>query len=203
MINNYKNVILYYRETWGRLGILKQRWKLAPIILLTATCTRSEVNEICTNLAIEENNFALIRGSTSHRSEIIFNVRERKEIRDQYIFEVISIINANLLGRIIIYCATHSSCEYLYNKLQENLTDISIDYFHGGLRDNEREKAMNNWKSNFTQIMVATSAFGMGINSKNVRVVIHAEAPMSMSMYINLTFFLFLIIFTFFAILLY
>ena len=60
--------------------MLKQRWNLALIMLLTATCTRSEVDEICTNLNIEENNFALIRGSTSHRSEIIFNVRERKEI---------------------------------------------------------------------------------------------------------------------------
>ncbi len=49
-------------------------------MLLTATCTRFEVNEICTNLTIEDNNFALIRDSTSHRSEIIFNVRERKEI---------------------------------------------------------------------------------------------------------------------------
>ncbi|CAB4420814.1 unnamed protein product [Rhizophagus irregularis] len=39
---------------------------------------------------------------------------------------------------------------------------------------------MNNWKSNFTQIMVATSTFGMGINSNDIRVVIHAEAPMSM-----------------------
>ncbi|PKK69994.1 putative sgs1 protein [Rhizophagus irregularis] len=150
-------------------------------MLLTATCTRSEVDEICANLTIEENNFALIRGSTSHRSEIIFNVRERKEIRDQYINEVISIINENLPERVIIYCATHSSCEYLYNNLQENLTNISTDYFHGGLQDNEREKAMNNWKSNYTQIMIATSAFGMGINSNNVRVVIHVEAPMSMT----------------------
>ena len=62
-------------------------------MLLTATCTRSEVDEICTNLNIEENNFALIRGSTSHRSEIIFNVQERKEIRDQYITEIISMIS--------------------------------------------------------------------------------------------------------------
>ena len=170
--------------------MLKQRWNLAPIMLLTATCTRSEVDEICTNLNIEENNFALIRGSTSHRSEIIFNVRERKEIRDQYITEIISIINANLLRRIIVYCATHTSCEYLYNKLQENLNGVSVDYFHGGLRDNERGTAMSNWKSNNTQIMIATSAFGMGINSSNVRVVIHAEAPMSMSMYIDLILFL-------------
>ncbi|POG68773.1 putative sgs1 protein [Rhizophagus irregularis DAOM 181602=DAOM 197198] len=150
-------------------------------MLLTATCTRMEVNEICKNLIIEENNFALIRGSTSHRSEIIFNVKERKEIRDQYITEIISIVNANLLGRIIIYCATHSSCEYLYNKLQESLNNISINYFHGGLCDNERETAMNNWKTNYTQIMIATSAFGMGINSSNVRVVIHVEVPMSMT----------------------
>ena len=88
--------------------MLKQRWKLAPIMLLTATCMQSEVNEICTNLTIEEENFVLIRGSTSHRSEIIFNVRKRKEIRDQYIIEIISIINENLPECIIIYCATHS-----------------------------------------------------------------------------------------------
>ena len=56
--------------------MLKQHWKLAPIILLTATCIRLEVDEICTNLAIEEDNFTLIRGSTNHRSEIIFNTQE-------------------------------------------------------------------------------------------------------------------------------
>ena len=176
-------MILYisYREAWGQLGILKQRWRFAPIMLLTATCTRSEVNDICKSLNIKENNFTLVRSLTNHRSEVIFNVQERKEIRDQYITDIINIINTNLLGRVIIYCATHSSCEYLYNKLQEILTDISIDYFHGGLRDNEREKAMNNWKSNYTQIIVATSAFGMGINSNNIRVVIHIGMPMSIS----------------------
>src|SRR5437763_16174435 len=137
MFNLVSDVIIklyYFREAWGRLGMLKQYWKLAPIMLLTATCTRSEVDEICMNLAIEKDNFALIRDSTSHRSEIIFNVQVRKEIRDQYITEIINIINANLPGHVILYCATHSSCEYLYNKLQESLNDISIDYFHGGLR---------------------------------------------------------------------
>jgi len=94
---------------------------------------------------------------------------------------LITIVNTNLLGRIIIYCATHPSCEYIYNKLRENLIDISIDYFHGGLRDNERETTMNKWKTNSTQIMVATSAFGMGINSNNIRVVIHVGAPISMT----------------------
>ncbi len=179
--------------------MLKQRWKSAPIMLLTATCTRSEVDEILVNLTIEKNKFTLIRDSTSHRSEIIFNVHERKEIHDQYITNILDIINRNLHGRTIIYCATHSNCERLYNKLQESesLNGISIDYFHGGLRDDEREIAMNNWRSNHTQIMVATSAFGMGINSNNILVVIHAEAPMSMiSKYIaNFTLFLFIILF--------
>ncbi|CAI2202092.1 7600_t:CDS:1, partial [Funneliformis geosporum] len=62
----------------------------------------------------------------------------------QYITDVTNIINANLPGYIIVYCAAHFSCEYLYNKLQENLTNIVIDYFYGGLHDNEREIAMNN-----------------------------------------------------------
>ncbi len=163
--------------------MLKERWQLAPIMLLTATCTRLEVTEICTNLTIEENNFIIIRSPISHRSEIIFNVQERKEIHNQYITDIIDIINRNSHGQIIIYCATRSNCEHLYNKLQENLSDISIDYFHGNLHDNEREMAMNKWKCGNTQIMVATSAFGMGINSNNIRVVIHTGAPISMSMY--------------------
>jgi len=154
-------------------------------MLLTATCTRPEVDEIRKNLTIEENNFVLVRDSASHRPEINFNVRERKEIKDQYIIDVINIINAHLHGHIIIYCATHFICEYLHNKLWEKLPNISIDYFHGGLRDDERETAINNWKSNNTQVIVATSAFGMGINSNNIRAVIHIGAPMSISMYAN------------------
>ncbi|CAB4438117.1 unnamed protein product [Rhizophagus irregularis] len=103
------------KRSMGRLGILKQHWKLAPIMLLTATCTQPEVDEIRANLTIEGNNFAIIR------------------------------------------------------------------YFHSGLCDNERETTMNNWTSNQIQIMVATSAFGMGINSSNIRVVIHVGAPMSIT----------------------
>ncbi|PKB99265.1 ATP-dependent DNA helicase, partial [Rhizophagus irregularis] len=168
-----------FRKAWTQLGILKQQWKSAPIMLLTATCTRSEVDEILTNLTIKNDKFTLVRDSTSHRSEIIFNVNERKEIHNQYITNIVDIIKRYLPGRFIIYCATHSNCERLYNKLQENLTNISVGYFHGGLRDDERETTMNNWKYNHIQVMVATSAFGMGINSNDI--LIHAEAPMSMT----------------------
>ncbi|RGB24504.1 P-loop containing nucleoside triphosphate hydrolase protein [Rhizophagus diaphanus] len=171
----------FCRKAWTQLGMLKQRWKSVPIMLLTATCTRSEVDEILANLTIEKNKVTLICDSTSHRSEIIFNVQERKEIHDQYITNIIDIINRNLHGRIIIYYATRFNCECLHNKLQESLTGISIDYFHDGLRDDERETAINNWKSNHTQIIVATSAFGMGINSNNILVVIYAEASMSIT----------------------
>ncbi|UZO18211.1 uncharacterized protein OCT59_009531 [Rhizophagus irregularis] len=170
-----------FRKAWTQLGILKQQWKSAPIMLLTATCTRSEVDEILTNLTIKNDKFTLVRDSTSHRSEIIFNVNERKEIHNQYITNIVDIIKRYLPGRFIIYCATHSNCERLYNKLQENLTNISVGYFHGGLRDDERKITMNNWKYNHIQVMVATSAFGMGINSNDIRAVIHAEAPMSMT----------------------
>ncbi|RIA87296.1 hypothetical protein C1645_827963 [Glomus cerebriforme] len=65
-----------FRKAWTQLGILKQRWKLAPIMLLTVTCTRSEVNEILRNLTIEKKNLTLIHDSISYRSEIIFNVQE-------------------------------------------------------------------------------------------------------------------------------
>ncbi|GES92537.1 putative sgs1 protein [Rhizophagus clarus] len=61
----------------------------------------------------------------------------------------------------------------------KNLNSISIGYFHGGLHNDERKIAMNNWKSNNMQIMVTTSVFGMDINSNNIHVVIHAEAPMT------------------------
>ena len=152
-------------------------------MLFTATCIQSEVDEIIANLSIEKNKFTLIHDSTSYRSEIIFSVQERKEIHDQYITDIIDIINRNLHGCIIIYCPIHSKCEYLSNKLQENLSNISIDYFYGDLRDDEREISMNNWKSNNTQIMVATSAFGMGINSNDICAVIHVGVPMSMSIY--------------------
>lgn len=82
-------------------------------MLLTATCTRPEVNEIRRNLFIDEGNFTLVRGSTNYRSEIVFNVKERKEIRNQYISDIIDIIEKHLQGRIIIYCSTHTNCEYL------------------------------------------------------------------------------------------
>ena len=84
-------------------------------MLLTATCSRPKVDEICMNLTIEEDNFVLIRGSTSHRSEIIFNVRERKEIRDQYIAKIINII-ADALLYIVQYIPAANICIISYKK---------------------------------------------------------------------------------------
>ncbi|RHZ67401.1 hypothetical protein Glove_301g3 [Diversispora epigaea] len=159
-------------KAWGQLGMLKQRWKLALIMLLTATCTRSEVDEICENLSIDKNNTGRME---KNRTE--FPIYEFSQIGS---WGQLGMLKQRWkLALIMLLTATCTRSE-----VDEICENLSIDknntgYFHGGLRDDERKTTMNNWKTNSIQIIIATSAFGMGINFNDVRAVIHTGAPMS------------------------
>lgn len=82
----------------------------------------------------------------------------------------------------IIYCFTRDRCEDLTKKLLEQ--GIECDFYHAGRKDKERREVQENWMAEKIKIVIATIAFGMGINKRNVRFVIHDQMPSSLSSYI-------------------
>ena len=81
----------------------------------------------------------------------------------------------------IVYCQTRRSVKEMVKLLMSNR--ISCGVYHGGLTKSERERMLNDWMTEKRRIMVATNAFGMGIDKPNVRFVLHYEIPSSLEAY--------------------
>jgi superfamily II DNA helicase RecQ len=154
---------------------------MVPIMLLTATCTHKDAQDIRTSLEIPSENFAMIRGSSFERKEITIEVRKRRDNRETFSNDLVDLIKEHERGRIIIYCATQSGCDDLFAMLQPLLPDKNLDVYHGGIGDEQRQSTISHWKDGKTQIMIGTNAFGMGINSSDVYLVVHCVAPLNMS----------------------
>jgi superfamily II DNA helicase RecQ len=153
-------------------------------MLLTATCTYQDAQDIRTSLEIPVKNFSMIRGSSFDRKEIAIEVFKRKDNRQNFLNDLMDLIKKYERGRIIIYCATQSGCNDLFENLQPLLPDKHLNGYHRGLEEKQRESIMSRWKDGKIQIMIGTNAFGMGINSSNVYLVIHCVSPLSISKYI-------------------
>jgi superfamily II DNA helicase RecQ len=172
---------LFKRESWKKLGLLKKNWPMTPIMLLTATCTYQDAQDIRASLEIPSENFITIRGSSFERKKIVMEVYKRRDNRELFSTDLVNLIKNHERGRIIIYCATQSGCNDLFAILQPLLPNKYLSTYHGGLGDEQREIVMSHWKDGKIQIMIGTNAFGMGINSSDVYLVIHCVAPLSMS----------------------
>ena len=83
----------------------------------------------------------------------------------------------------IIYCISRKDCERLSENLSRNY-NIAVNYYHAELPYEARQEIQRKWMNNEIQVIVATIAFGMGINKRDVRFVIHFQAPKSLEGYV-------------------
>ena len=150
-------------------------------MLLTAICTYADTQDIRTSLEILSENFFIIRDSSFKCKEIVIEAYKRKDNRQNFLNDIIDLIKKYETGKIIIYCAIWSGCNDLFAMLQPLLPDNDLDVYHGGLKDEQRENIMSHWKNNKIQIMIRINAFGMGINSPNIYLIIHCVASLNMS----------------------
>ncbi|CAB5179534.1 unnamed protein product [Rhizophagus irregularis] len=168
----------HYRPEWGKLGFLKEFFPSTSILLLTATCFQDDVEIICQNLNINSVNFNVIRSSCFSRPEIEYEVK-KKSTREKNLIEITKIIDKISDGQCIIYCSSPGMCNEILPLLRDKLKETAIGAYHGGLESSERDHVMLQWKSQHLKVMIATNAFGLGVNSPNVRSVIHYTFPSS------------------------
>ncbi|MFS0656208.1 DNA helicase RecQ [Bacillus sp. 179-C3.3 HS] len=144
------------------------------IIALTATATKKVHQDICMQLGMKGEE-TIFTGFA--RENLSFRV-VKGENPDRFITQY---MKKNQRESGIIYTATRKEADNIYNRLKKQKVNAGI--YHGGLDDDTREEQQNLFLNDEMKVMVATSAFGMGINKSNVRFVIHHQIPRDIESY--------------------
>jgi ATP-dependent DNA helicase RecQ len=147
-----------------------------PILALTATATPAVIADIVNELQMQRPN---IINTGVYRDNLHFAVEQLTNIEDKRkrVIELASTIE----GSGIIYCATVAECEALHTRLVE--AGLDAGRYHGKLAARMRSESQDAFMENRTRLMVATNAFGMGIDKPDIRFVIHAQMPGSLDAY--------------------
>lgn len=163
-----------FRPSYMKIPEIKELLKKpAPILAVTATANKKVTQDITSHLALE--NVALFKQSFERENLGYLVLKE--ENKEERLLKIIE--KAKSSG--IVYVNTRKATVDVANYLKQN--GIKADYYHGGLAQQIRAKKQTAWINNQTQIMVATNAFGMGIDKPNVRVVVHLDLPSSPEAY--------------------
>ncbi|MBO5962268.1 MAG: RecQ family ATP-dependent DNA helicase [Alistipes sp.] len=162
-----------FRPAYLKIKELRRLIPDTPILALTASATPQVAKDIMEQLEFAEPN---ILQTSFLRPNLSYSVRETDDKEGQ----LLRIIN-NVPGCGIVYVRMRSTAERVANFLIEQ--GYSASFYHGGLPNAERAMRQDEWVSGQTRIMVATNAFGMGINKRDVRFVVHYTMSDSLESY--------------------
>ena len=164
-----------FRPSYLKLSLLKDLNEKAGIIALTATATSKVLIDIEKFLELQD---AKLFKTSFFRKNLHYKV-----IQTQDIFGRLLQLVSKISDSVIIYTNSRKQTKELSSFLVKN--GFKSSFYHGGLTHFEKQLAYESWMENRTPIMVATNAFGMGINKPNVRAVIHINTPSSLENYIQ------------------
>ena len=164
-----------FRPSYRLIGEWLNSLPKRPIVgAFTATATKYVENDIKKLLGLDNANVYVTGFDRPNLSFSVIRTPKRMDYVVHYVRQ-----HANENG--IIYCATRKDVDRVY----ENLTraGIKVGHYHGGLSDEVRREMQNAYADDKLQVMVATNAFGMGIDKSNVRFVLHYQMPRNMESY--------------------
>ena len=160
-----------YMDIAEFVNILDKR----PIIsAFTATATQNVREDIICSLGLT-NPYFLVTGFD--RENLFFQV-DKPQSKDRFILDY---LDRHKGESGIIYCATRKNVDSLYTLLKKR--NVSVAKYHAGMSIEERKQMQDDFVFDYTSIVIATNAFGMGIDKSNVRFVIHYNMPSSMENY--------------------
>jgi len=165
-----------FRPDYKTIGTLRDRLPRLPLMALTATATKEVRADVIHNLKMQGcEPFT----QSFNRPNLTYIVRPKvKGLVD----EITNIIQKDYPDKTgIIYCLSKASCEQVADKLREDR--INARHYHAGMTPPERIKIQKDWQARKIKVIVATIAFGMGIDKADVRFVIHHTLPKSLEGY--------------------
>lgn len=162
-----------FRPAYKNISILRELQPLSPIIALTATATPEVLKDTIKELELE---LPAVFQDSFVRPNIAYNTLE---VEDK-LYHIEQLLKSNK-KEAIIYVRTRRSAVETSNHL--NSLGIKSDFFHGGIPAKEKTKKLEAWKNGTSPTIVATSAFGMGIDLATVGHVIHIQLPESLESY--------------------
>ena len=171
-----------FRPDYVTLGKIRDRFPNVPFIALTATATANVQMDVMTNLQMEG---AKVFQQSFNRPNLRYEVRDKKQIGKgaEVLKDIADLIKSKYRGQTgIIYTLSRRNCEELAKKLREE-HDINAHQFHAKMSTAEKNKTQKDWQSGRLKVVVATIAFGMGIDKPDVRFVIHHTIPKTLEGY--------------------
>ncbi len=163
-----------FRPPYLRIAALRDIFPEVPMIALTATATGQVEQDIIEKLHFRPG-FSSFKQSFA-RENLSFVVR-KTENKDKKLLEILQKVK----GPAIIYVRSRKSTQEIAGWLARK--NISASHYHAGLDFEERVRRQDEWIRNQTRVMVATNAFGMGIDKPDVRLVVHLDLPENLESY--------------------
>ncbi|MCK4746832.1 MAG: ATP-dependent DNA helicase RecQ, partial [Bacteroidales bacterium] len=162
-----------FRPSYLQIARLREQIPKVPFLALTATATKEVINDIQEKLKFREKN--VLRASFE-RKNLVYTVKHVED-KEKYLKDLL----ARLPGSGIVYARSRKKTRELSEMLRKQ--KISCDYYNAGLGHDSRSRKQLEWMSGRIRIIIATNAFGMGIDKADVRFVVHIDIPDSIEAY--------------------
>ncbi|MGM0124500.1 ATP-dependent DNA helicase RecQ [Enterococcus sp. AZ194] len=163
-----------FRPEYRQLGEVIQQLDQPITLALTATATAQVREDIQTVLFKDEPKQVI---ESVNRKNISLFVEQTEDK-----LASLRVLLPQMVGSGLIYCATRKQVEQLYQELKG---ECSVGFYHGGLEPSQRKQLQQQFLENQLTILIATNAFGMGIDKSDIRFVIHYDLPDSMENYVQ------------------
>lgn len=162
-----------FRPSYLQIAAIRRLVPEAPVLALTATATSEVVDDIQERLGFKVKN---VFRMSFERKNLAYVVRQTED-KDAEMVHILQSVPQTA----IIYCRSRKRTKDVAQKLTEY--GISATWYHAGLEPAVKDQRQNDWQNDRIRVIVATNAFGMGIDKPDVRVVIHLDCPSSLEAY--------------------
>lgn len=169
-----------FRDAYAELHMLRERYRDVPIMALTATANKTAIQDIRTRLGLRDPLYLM---QSFNRPNLYYAVQPKPSTKKKVVQAIAGFIKSQHATHTgIVYGFSKLECEELAEQLRNDY-GLSAKHYHAGMDSQERSTTQEEWQSGSCKIIVATIAFGMGIDKPDVRFVIHSTLPKSMDGY--------------------
>jgi ATP-dependent DNA helicase RecQ len=170
-----------FRPDYLRLGPVIEQLRHPPVIALTATAAKPVREDIVTRLGLREAHVVIASFDRPNLHLAVETATEDHRKRVDIVVRVRALTADPATSRGLLYTASRKDTDYYAGELEQ--TGVRVAAYHAGMRAKDRRRVHDDFHADRVDVVVATSAFGMGIDKPDVRFVVHASAPESIDSY--------------------